>query len=253
MLHTRRIVLIATLLAGLFSACLAGDGKKNAIAPPRPKTKVACVGDSITAGYGVSHGNSYPQQLARMLGNNWDVENFGVSGTTLINKGDLPYQRQEAFARALEFQPDVVIIMLGTNDTKAQNWKSIGDFSADYKNLIGKFTALESKPRVFIARPVVVLGKGAFGITEENLKTELSMIDAVAKETGVGLIDIHGLTEAATNDRPGLIPDNVHPNAEGSTILSAAFYKAITGKEYAGPSTIVEPKAGKSTTRPAAK
>jgi lysophospholipase L1-like esterase len=254
MIHVRRIVFTAVLLLAALPACFAGDDKKSSdVAAPTKKTKVACVGDSITAGYGVSPGNAYPSQLGRMLGARWDVANFGVSASTLLNNGDLPYQRQDAFARALEFKPDIVLIMLGSNDTKPQNWKSIAEFAADYKNLIGKFAALESKPRVFIARPCVVLGPGAFGLTEANLKSELPMIDAIAKENGVGLVDIHGVTEAAALANPALIPDNVHPNAEGSAILSTAFYKAITGKEYSGPSSIVGAAAKTGATQPATK
>jgi hypothetical protein len=97
------------------------------------------------------------------------------------------------------------------------------------------------------------VGAGAFGITEENLKLELPMIDAIAKETGVTLIDIHGVTEAAAKTNPGLIPDKVHPNADGAAILAGEFYKAITGKEYTGPSCIVQPKPKNASTQPAAK
>ena len=75
--------------------------------------RVACIGDSITAGVGTTQDNSYPTQLSRMLGGKWVVMNFGVGSTTLLNHGDKPYQKEAAFQRALEFQPDVVVIKLG--------------------------------------------------------------------------------------------------------------------------------------------
>src|SRR4051812_11154381 len=89
------------------------------------KIKVACVGDSITAGAGVQDPghNAYPVVLQRLLGDKYEVKNFGVSGTTLLKKGDSPYWNQKAFKAATAFAPDIVIIKLGTNDTKAQNWK----------------------------------------------------------------------------------------------------------------------------------
>lgn len=107
--------------------------------------RVACVGDSITAGVG-AEGKAYPAQLGKMLGRKWEVRNFGISGCTLLNQGDNPYQKQGAFKAALADKPDVVIIMLGTNDTKPQNWKHKDQFAADYKGLIGQFAKLPSKP-----------------------------------------------------------------------------------------------------------
>lgn len=72
--------------------------------------RVACVGDSITAGVGAARGKSYPAQLAKVLGDKWEVRNFGVSGSTLLKRGDLPYQKQQAFKAALEYNPNVVVI-----------------------------------------------------------------------------------------------------------------------------------------------
>ena len=67
---------------------------------------VACVGDSITYGAGISNRNynSYPAQLGRMLqkfDNQWQTRNFGVSGATLLRNGDLPYVQQSAYNQAL--------------------------------------------------------------------------------------------------------------------------------------------------------
>ena len=124
------------------------------------KVKVACVGDSITFGYGISKGNSYPLQLQRMLGEKFEVRNFGVNSTTLLNKGDNPYEKEKAMGAAVEFEPDVVVIMLGTNDTKPLNWKYEGDFAADYKELAGRFLELKSHPRIWLAHPCPVPADG---------------------------------------------------------------------------------------------
>lgn len=83
--------------------------------------RLACVGDSITQGDGLAADDSYPSQLQALLGEEWKVGNFGVSGRTLLKKGDHPYWTESAYQKALEFEPDVVIIMLGTNDTKEHN------------------------------------------------------------------------------------------------------------------------------------
>src|SRR4051794_25029443 len=112
--------LVAFLLIALFSAASLAQEPPTS----RPTTKLACVGDSITFGAGIQDRDhdSYPAQLGRMLGEAWDVRNFGVSGATMLKKGDKPYDKQKAYRDALAFKPDVVVIMLGTNDSKPQNW-----------------------------------------------------------------------------------------------------------------------------------
>src|ERR1700761_8232573 len=108
--------------------------------------RIACVGDSIVAGAFLPNPefDSYPGQLFRMLGDQWEVNNFGVSGATLLNAGDKPYQMEKAFTNALKYNPNIVIIGLGGNDSKPQNWKFKELFVEDYKNLIKKFKALPS-------------------------------------------------------------------------------------------------------------
>jgi lysophospholipase L1-like esterase len=118
--------------------------------------RVACIGDSITQGSGTK-GNPYPKQLQELLGDKWNVGNFGVSGRTLLRKGDHPYWNEKAYQSALAFKPDVVIIMLGTNDTKPQNWKHEEEFVTDYRDLVKSFLELESRPKVFICRPCPVI------------------------------------------------------------------------------------------------
>ncbi|MCE9552549.1 MAG: hypothetical protein K8T91_04115 [Planctomycetes bacterium] len=212
--------------------CLAqgADLDPNApiqIADYQGKIRLACVGDSITAGVGAAGGQSYPNQLAKMLGERWEVRNFGVSGSTLINQGDRPYQKEGAFQAALKYQPQVVIIMLGTNDTKPQNWKLKSKFAADYKDLLEKFAKLPSKPRIFVCHPVPVPGQGNFGINEAGVREQAPMIDKVAQENQAGVIDMH----SALKDHPETLPDRVHPNTAGATLMAKAAYKALTGKE----------------------
>ena len=87
--------------------------------------KIACVGDSITYGAGIKDRKNmnYPVQLGKILGQKYEVKNFGNSGSTMLKKGDKPYWKQREYKAALEFNPNIVIIKLGTNDTKPQNWK----------------------------------------------------------------------------------------------------------------------------------
>ena len=188
--------------------------------------KVACVGDSITQGAGAKPGQSYPSQLQALLGDGYQVGNFGVSGRTLLKKGDFPYWKEKKYQAALAMEPAIVIIMLGTNDTKPQNWKFEAEFAADYRELVKSFQSLKSQPKVFVCRPVPVPGKGNYGINEENIQKEIPRVDALAKELGCGVIDMH----AALVNFPEMLPDRVHPNTAGAGEMAKAAAKAIAGK-----------------------
>ncbi len=192
-----------------------------------PKTiQLACIGDSITQGAGADPGKSYPSQLQILLGPKWDVRNVGLSGRTLLKKGDFPYWNEQYYKEALAKLPDVVIIMLGTNDTKPQNWVHSDEFLSDYKELIESFKNLSSHPQIYICRPCPVFGAGNYGITEANIQKEIPMIDQIAREENVQVIDMHKPLES----KPQMIPDMVHPNNAGAAVMAATAFQALTGK-----------------------
>ena len=112
------------------------------------RIKVACIGNSVTYGYGIENRetNCYPAQLQQMLGDAYEVENFGHSGATLLNKGYRPYTQQEAYQKALRFAGDYVIIHLGLNDTDPRAWPNYrDDFVRDYLSLIESFRKANPK------------------------------------------------------------------------------------------------------------
>ncbi len=191
--------------------------------------RVACVGDSITAGAGSARGRAYPAQLQEMLGPKWDVKNFGVSARTLMRSGDYPYWKEKAFKSAQDFDPDVVVIMLGTNDTKPHNWVHSDEFYSDYRAMVEIFAALPCKPRIYVCRPCPVPAPGNYGINERNVQLEIPLINKLAKEHQLGIIDMHAALEA----HPELLPDRVHPNTTGAMIMAETVYKVLTGKKPA--------------------
>jgi len=223
-----KAILAISLLTSLKS--IAGLNTPISVTDYKAPIRVACVGDSITFGSGLPKPavDSYPAQLNRMLDGKWDVHNYGVSGATLLNAGDRPYQQQPAFKEALGFKPDVVIVMLGANDSKPQNWRFNHQFASDYKGLIEKFSALDSKPKIFICLPTPVLGNGSYNINSAGVRQERPMIERVAKEENTGLIDMH----AVFAGKDALIPDHVHPNAIGAAIIAKTVYKVLTGKDF---------------------
>lgn len=221
---SRRSFLTFLVLALFAAGCAAPDvgHRKPSQAGP---VRVACVGDSITYGAGVQgrETNSYPAVLGRMLGNRYEVRNFGVSGATLLQRGDHPWWKTKAFADATDFGPDVVIIKLGTNDSKPQNWAHKGEFAADAKALVGHFRALSSRPLVYLCLPVPVY-QDRWGINEATVKGEvIPILRSVAKELRVPLVDLHG----AMRNRAEVFPDGVHPNHVGAAQLAQAVLYEI--------------------------
>lgn len=191
--------------------------------------RVACVGDSITYGYGLKNraAESYPAQLQRMLGtDDWQVRNFGVNGATMLDDGNKPYRQQRAFREALAFNPEVVVIMLGTNDSKPVNWARRAGFEADAEQFVREFQALPAHPRVFICHPILVADDGKWGINEPVVREELPLIDAAAQKTGAGIIDM----QPVLRGHEPLLRDHVHPDAEGARLMAEKVYAALTGR-----------------------
>jgi len=204
------------VFASTWSACEA--------AREAPK-RIACVGDSITFGAAIKDRvkNCYPAQLGRMLGEKFEVRNFGVNGATLLKKGDKPYWKLKAYSNARDFQPEVVVIKLGTNDSKPHNWKHKEEYVADYVALIESFRKLESKPTVWLCYPVPAY-PGRWGITDKVMKEEvMPRLDEVAKKSGCKVIDLY----SALSDKKEMFPDLVHPNAKGATLIAEAVSSAI--------------------------
>lgn len=191
------------------------------------KIKVACVGDSITAGSGVKDAKKkYPHQLGELLGSGYEVKNFGVGGATMLDDGNKPYKQQPAYQAALDFKPDIVVIKLGTNDTKPINWdtKKAG-FVPSAKALVESFQKANPKAKIYLCLPVPVVAAGNFSIREEILKPEvIPLIKQLAADMKLEVIDLY----AALEGKPELIPDRVHPNDDGATIIAKTVYEALT-------------------------
>jgi lysophospholipase L1-like esterase len=167
-----------------------------------------------------------------MLGDKWQVENFGVSGTTLMTHANNPYQKYPMLQDALASKADVVVIMLGTNDTKASNWPSRKEFFiGDYKDLIEKFKAMAGKPRIFIMKPPFICSGNRLTMSDAAVLEQIPMIDKIAREENVGVLDAHTPTAGQDN----LFGDGVHPTPTGAGIIAKAVYQALAGKSYDGP------------------
>jgi lysophospholipase L1-like esterase len=180
--------------------------------------KVACVGDSITYGSGIKLRSlrSYPARLDRILGRNYKVENFGVSGATLLKKGDVPYWQVGPFQASQEYLPDIVVIKLGTNDSKPENWVHSDEYIDDYREMIRTYRELESEPMIFICTPVPAYEQ-KWGINPEIIEKELfPALTDLSEDEGVVLIDLYH----PFVDHEEHFPDKIHPNAKGARLIA---------------------------------
>jgi len=186
----------------------------------RDAIRVACVGDSITYGLGIGNRRKdcYPAQLARMLGTRYEVRNFGVSGATMLRNGLHPYWDTARFSEASAYNPNMVVIMLGTNDTAPYNWWGEDEFARDCGEMIDHFIGLPAKPRVWNCLPPPVFDDS--GGTKNGA---IPVIERVAREKGIAVIDL----STPLSGRPDLFPDGLHPNAEGSMIMAQEVYRAL--------------------------
>lgn len=200
----------------------------------KPTIRVACVGNSITYGTGIEDREhfSYPVQLQKMLGDKYVVGNFGKPGATLLRHGHRPYFEQNEFKEAMRFKGDIVVIHLGINDTDPRNWPNYRDeFVTDYLALIDSLRSVNHNARFIIARMTPIAHRHPRFISGTKLwHTEIQQaIETVAKVSGAELIDFH----APLYPYPNLLPDAIHPNAEGAGILARTVYGGITG-DYGG-------------------
>ena len=198
------------------------------------KIKVACVGNSVTYGAGIENRevNSYPAQLQRMLGEDYEVMNFGKSGATLLNKGHRPYSEQEEYRAALDFAGDLVVIHLGLNDTDPRNWPNYRDnFVSDYLSLIESFRKVNPECKIWICRmtPIAHRHPRFKSGTRDWYWQEQATIEEIAQLGNTGLIDL----QAGLYNHPDLLPDALHPNTEGAGILAKTICQELTGN-YGG-------------------
>ena len=182
--------------------------------------RVACLGDSITHG---EINYSYPDNLQDSLGTNYTVRNFGLSGATVLLNTDKPYMYSNEFNRSKYFLPDIVVLMLGTNDARTDFFKSIDNFVSDYLMLINELQALESKPVIFLAIPPPLFENSLYLESQNLLDGVIPRIEEVANEKSLQVIDIYSALE---NHREYFY-DSVHPTIEGATIIANKVYKAI--------------------------
>ncbi|HET6279820.1 MAG TPA: GDSL-type esterase/lipase family protein [Polyangia bacterium] len=193
----------------------------RAVAAP---IKVACVGDSITQNSGWS------DRLGAKLGAGYKSTNYGVSGTTLLKKGDNPYWNTAAYTQSHSSNPDIVVIMLGTNDSKPSNWNAHrGEFVGDYEALIDSYAALPSHPKIYLnlCPPAGNNGYQINGVVIENeVQPDIKQVAAAKSVPTIDVFDAFGghTLDPSLYGSPG---DLVHPNGKGAQVIADTVYAAL--------------------------
>lgn len=210
------------------------------VAAQKKVIKIACIGNSITYGVGTRNPakDSYPAVLGQILGDGYEVRNFGVSARTMLMKGDNPYMKEERYRQALDYNPDIVTIKLGTNDTKPQNWRYKSDFKKDMETMIRTLRALPSKPEIYLCYPIPAYAV-QWGINDSIIvHGVMPVINRLAAKYGLKVIDLHtpltGMKEC--------FADNVHPNEKAAVRIAQAIYRQLTGEEP--PAHVSQPFPG---------
>lgn len=194
--------------------------------PRKDALRVACIGNSITEGFGIDMASEkgYPACLQKDLGNRYLVRNFGVSARTMLNRGDYPYMKEQAWRDALAFRPDMVIVKLGTNDSKPENWRFGGEFRQDMQQMLDSLKALPSHPRIYLATPIPAF-KGSWNINDSVILKGIIPVELqLARKNKCQVIDLH--TEFAPYGNL-MLDDGIHPNAKGAEKLAELIAKAL--------------------------
>lgn len=189
--------------------------------------RIACVGDSITWGFTIVNRRkySYPALLQQRLGAEYEVRNFGYNDASARFDADTPYVKKSVYQESLAWNPDVVLLMLGSNDTKKRNWDP-EIFRRDYKRIVESYLKLPSQPRVILIAPIQIFQPmhiPLLGLYTETMENGVRpTIREIAAEMGLELVDLVNLF---TDSK--YMMDGVHPQREGARMLEEAIYSGI--------------------------
>jgi len=192
--------------------------------PRRDARRVACIGNSITHGSGIDmqEVNGYPAQLQRLLGSGYHVKNYGVGARCMMSTSDHPYMKEQSWRDAKAFQPDIVVIKLGTNDSKDFQWNQ-KQYEQDYQLMIDTLRSLPSRPAIYLCTPIKAF-RDKWGITDSVIVNGvIPSIQKLAKKNKLPVLDLHALLV----DPKDMTGDMIHPNANGAKRMAEFVGEAI--------------------------
>ena len=234
-LKQRRLRIAAGLLAVLIvCGVVIGVLYSRGGVPGDGRPRIVCIGDSLTYGSGVRETretDAWPQVLERKLDGAYEVLNYGISGATAQKSGDYPYN-SKLWRQAKRCRGQIYILMLGSNDTKPQNWNAEG-VADQLGQRVRELKRIPSAETVYlmIPPPVYKLSEedeyAVYNIDGDRIRDELQdIVRNVAEENDVALIDLFTLLDG----HPEYMVDGAHPGLEGNEIIAEHIAQVIRGE-----------------------
>ena len=236
-----KILLIVVIALAVLMGCGFGylyfngmSGIARNTEPMEGQVKVACVGDSITYGHGITNWpkNNYPVLLGELLGEDYHVASFGVSGRAVQNDSDQPYRALEHYKKSLDYDADILVFMMGSNDSKPENWHGEEAFKKEVEELLNSYLVGNEDLKIYLCTPATAYFVDGYteNVTSHDIQPAVvniiaNVIEEIAWQRGYTLIDIHELT---ANNPQWFEKDGVHPSNDGAAAIAKAVYDAIT-------------------------
>lgn len=193
------------------------------------RIKVACVGNSITENYALPQKDKYPTILQRLLGSQYEVRNYGIGGRTMLKKGNYPYWNEARYREAITWNPDIVVIEMGTNDAKPKNWVHKEQFVVDYIEFVNSFKNLSARPNIYLCYPLPAFLGNVLPVNDHTITAEIiPMIKQVRSKTKAKIIDLH----TPFIGKSGFVYDKIHPNSKGTIAMARIIAKSVCPKRH---------------------
>ena len=212
-----------------FSYNLGFSGKPQETEPAKAnQIKVACIGDSITYGFGILDWteNNYPTVLQDLLGEDYHVQNFGGNSACVQSDTDHPYTAYTVFSDTKSYDADIVVFMMGSNDSKPENWHG----EEAFRNALYELLANYGDARIVLCTPAACFRTEHDETISYDLQSGIvseiaRIIREVAAERNYALVDIHALT---LQNSQWFEIDGVHPNNDGAAAIASAVYEVVS-------------------------
>ena len=199
-------------------------------------SSAVCIGDSITSGHVPTYADPEPWPTylqweldASASYGDCHVTNLGVTSTTLLDEGSVPYRSTGNVEVAQQLAADVVFVMLGTNDSCDPNWDAHA-YARELEELVEDIRAARADTHVVLMSPPRVFcdpdpnGPGVFHMDDNVIRDEIRpIVEDVATRTHAQYVDLYQLTQ----DHPEWFPDTVHPNTEGNQAIAHYLYEQV--------------------------
>ncbi|MCH5275781.1 MAG: hypothetical protein J1E65_08060 [Lachnospiraceae bacterium] len=213
------------------------------------KTKIVCMGDSITEGFNISAEEAYPGQLQKLLGEDYLVVNKGVCSSCTLNvelDGEVmgyPYVCQDRYQEALLEKGDIYIIMLGTNDAQdgmddvedirypLHNMISRkADFVSCYQGIIDSVRRAAPEAVIYLNIPIPITECVWRKHQERYLQELMPCYEEILKQNpDIHKIDIHAAFEKLPKEelKALYLEDGLHPNPRGAELIAYTVYTKL--------------------------